>query len=86
MVVVVILVSLSSIAGADVRPDKPRPPNAPEPSRPPDSSPVPTDQPRVEPRGCAGREMGPEWLFGLGVLALGVTGMRRYRTRGAAAT
>jgi hypothetical protein len=85
LVVAVILVGWTSTAGADIRPDKPRPQNAPEPSPPPDSSPVPTNQPRVEPQGCAGREMAPEWLFGLGVLALGVTGMRRYRTRGAAA-
>lgn len=85
LAVAVILVSLTSIAGADIRPERPPPRNAPEPSPPPDSSPVP-DPPRVEPRGCAGREMAPEWLFGLGVLALGVTGMRRYRTRGVAAT
>lgn len=92
LVVAVILVSLTSTAGADIRPNRPPqdvprtpPSNAPKPSPPPESTPVPTDKPRVESRGCAGREMAPEWLFGLGVLALGVTGMRRYRTRGAAA-
>lgn len=30
--------------------------------------------------------MAPEWLFGMGVLVLGLGGMRRYRTRHVAAT
>jgi hypothetical protein len=84
LAVAMILVGWTRVAGADVRPDKPRAPNAPEPSSPPDSPPVPGPS-RVEPQGCAGREMAPEWMFGLGVLALGVTGMRRYRARPATA-
>jgi len=60
-------------AGADVRIDKSTPARPVTPSTPP------ATEPRVESRGCAGREMAPEWLFGLGVLALGLGGMRRAR-------
>jgi hypothetical protein len=76
---VVLFLGLTSLARADVRIDQPRTP-APAPSTPP------ITEPRADKQGCAGRQMAPEWLFGMGVLALGLGGMRRYRTRHAAAT
>jgi hypothetical protein len=94
MLAMVIVVGVCAPAVADIRidpddplwtPRRPTPSPGPRPTPlpPPPTEPIP--QPRPEPRGCAGRDMGPEWLFGASVLACGLAGMRRYRARSAAA-
>ena len=60
----------AGIAHADIRPPAPRPPPK-QPSAEPTAPPV-------EPQGCGARHaLAPEWLFGLGLLALGALGLRR---------
>src|SRR6185503_17439652 len=90
---VLLLLGLALPASADIRPDpswprQPRPtpsdPPAGEPrgDRPPAPAPEPRPEkpePKLEQRGCASREAAPEWLFGLGVLGLGIGGLRRSR-------
>lgn len=69
------------------RPATPPTTEAPRPAEPPPAgSPGPTDPPATEPkRESLGHPMTPEWLFGLGVLALGLVGLYRHRPRRAAA-
>jgi hypothetical protein len=76
---VLLSLGLTSAARADIRDDS-FGKGGPAPSPPP------ATEPRAEKQGCAGRQMAPEWLFGMGVLVLGLGGMRRYRARHAAAT
>ena len=92
-----LLFCLASPASADIRIDPParripRPPPTPSP-RPatpptteaprPSEPPRPAEPPAPEPkkREGLGHPMAPEWLFGLGVLALGLGGLYRSRPR-----
>jgi hypothetical protein len=95
------LACLASPASADIRPDpdwparrppapSPRPATpptteAPSPAKPELPRPVVPPAPEPKKREGAGYPMGPEWLFGLGVLALGLGGLYRHRPRRAAA-